>query len=73
MAFGRFPDNFRIADHTEAITPFKSIPMGNSNKVVTVPGVSDSGSFGFGVRVIANGAWPREFLGQFEFRDPAVR
>jgi len=32
-------------------------PERNSNKVLTVPGVSDSGSFGFGVRVIVNGAW----------------
>jgi len=32
-------------------------PTGATGKPVEVPSVSDSGSFGFGLRVLADGAW----------------
>ena len=49
--------DIRITRYRNQILSIRMSPERNSTKVLTVPGVSDSGSFGFGVRVIANGAW----------------
>jgi TldD protein len=42
--------------HNERIS-FRASPEGDTGKTLEVPAVNQDGSFGFGVRVIADGAW----------------
>ncbi len=49
--------DIRICRYRDQILVIRLGPERGTNKTLAVPTVADTGSFGFGVRVIANGAW----------------
>lgn len=49
--------DIRITRYRRQSLGLRLSPERGTGKTLAVPSVSDSGSFGFGVRVIANGAW----------------
>jgi TldD protein len=49
--------DIRITRYRSQSISVRLNPERGTGKTLTVPGVSDGGSFGFGVRVIADGAW----------------
>lgn len=49
--------DIRIIRYRRQLINVRLNPERGTGKTLEVPGVSDSGSFGFGVRVIVNGAW----------------
>ncbi|MBI4903916.1 MAG: TldD/PmbA family protein [Acidobacteria bacterium] len=49
--------DIRIIRYRRQVLNVRLNPDRGSGKTLEVPGISDGGSFGFGVRVIANGTW----------------
>ncbi|MGH9660909.1 MAG: TldD/PmbA family protein [Bryobacteraceae bacterium] len=49
--------DIRICRYRRQSITFRATPERGTNRTLEVPNVSDSDSFGFGVRVIANGSW----------------
>src|SRR5437868_2471634 len=49
--------DIRIIRYRRQALTVRLNPEPGTGKVLEVPGVSDSGSFGFGVRVIVDGCW----------------